>query len=97
MRAEIEVMRECSARGEIDDLGSPENQTERYRELREASSTALVQKQRETIVKDELDQIYTKNGGEGLNACTNEDLTATSSGFPATASSSGPGSSRIAS
>jgi predicted Zn-dependent peptidase len=75
MRAEMEVMRERLRRGEIDDLQRPESWTERYREL-DRQFDALVQKQRETIVKDELDQIYTKNGGEFLNAFTSEDQTA---------------------
>jgi predicted Zn-dependent peptidase len=75
MRAEMEVMREKLRRGEIDDLQKAENWTERYREL-DRQSDALVQKQRETIVKDQLDQIYTKNGGEFLNAFTTEDQTA---------------------
>ena len=52
----------------------PENQTPRYREL-DKRFDELVQKQRAIIVKDQLDQIYTRNGGEGLNAGTSEDLT----------------------
>jgi predicted Zn-dependent peptidase len=75
MRDEMEVMRERLRRGEIDDILKPENQTARYREL-EKQFEALVQKQREIIVKDQLDQLYTSNGGEGLNAFTNHDMTA---------------------
>jgi len=75
MRAEMKIMRERLRRGEIDDLLKPENQTERYREL-EREFDALVTKQRDVIVKDQLDQIYTRNGGENLNAFTTEDLTA---------------------
>jgi predicted Zn-dependent peptidase len=74
MREELEVMRERLRRGEIDDILKPENQTARYREL-EKQFDVLVQKQREIIVKDQLDQIYTSNGGEGMNAGTWEDLT----------------------
>jgi predicted Zn-dependent peptidase len=74
MRAEMKVMRERLRKGEIDDLSKPENQTARYREL-DKQFDALVQKQRGTIVKDQLDQIYTKNGGEFLNASTSEDWT----------------------
>jgi predicted Zn-dependent peptidase len=74
MRAELEGMRERQRRGEIDDLLKPENKSERYREL-ERQFDALVEKQRETIVKDHMDQIYTKNGGEFLNASTSEDWT----------------------
>jgi predicted Zn-dependent peptidase len=75
MRAEMEVMRERLRRGEIDDLQQPESWTERYREL-DRQFDALVQKQRGIVVKDQLDQIYTKNGGEFLNAFTSEDQTA---------------------
>jgi predicted Zn-dependent peptidase len=75
MRAEMEVMRERLRRGEIDDLQDPASWTERYREL-DKQFDALVQKQRKTVVKDQLDQIYTSNGGEFLNAFTSEDQTA---------------------
>ena len=74
MREEMKVMRERLRKGEIDDLAKPENQTPRYREL-EKRFDELVQKQRATLVKDQLSQIYTKNGGEGLNAFTDEDKT----------------------
>ena len=40
---------------------------ERYKDL-EKRFDALVEKQRETIVKDQMDQLYTKNGGEFMNA-----------------------------
>jgi predicted Zn-dependent peptidase len=75
MRAEMAVMRERLRRGEIDDLGKPESWTERYREL-DRQSDELVKKERGLILKDHLDQIYTKNGGEYLNAFTSEDQTA---------------------
>ncbi len=74
MRAEMEVMRARLRRGEIDDLSSPESWTERYREL-SAEFDELVKKQREIIVKDEMDRIYTRNGGEFMNAGTTQDMT----------------------
>jgi predicted Zn-dependent peptidase len=74
MRDEREVLREKLRRGEIDDLADPESWTPRYRELN-AEFDDLVKQQREIIVKDELDRIYTSNGAEGLNAGTTEDLT----------------------
>src|SRR5688572_25406029 len=67
-------MRARLRRGEIADLTSPESQTEKYKEL-DKKFDALVAKQRETIVKDEMDRIYTSNGGEFLNASTSEDWT----------------------
>jgi predicted Zn-dependent peptidase len=75
MRAELKQMRARLRKGEIDDIAQPEARTPRYQEL-EKQFDALVLKQRETIVKDEMDQIYTRNGAEGLNAFTNEDMTA---------------------
>jgi len=74
MREETEVMRERLRKGEIDDIQKPENQTARYREL-DKQFDELVQKQRAIMIKDQLDQIYTSNGGEGLNAGTFHDLT----------------------
>ena len=75
MRAEMELMRGRLRRGEIEDLASPESWTDRYREL-DKQFDALVQEQRAITVKDQLDQIYTANGGEFLNAFTSEDQTA---------------------
>jgi predicted Zn-dependent peptidase len=74
MRREMEITREKLRRGEIDDLQKTENWTPRYREL-DKRFDELVAKQRELIIKDQMDQIYTKNGGENLNAGTTEDLT----------------------
>lgn len=74
MREEMAGMRERLRRGEIPDLTSPGSLTPRYREL-EARFQELVLEQRKNIVKDELDQIYTRNGAEGLNASTWPDMT----------------------
>ena len=74
IRAQMEIMRERLRRGEIDDLTKPENRTERYREL-EKRFDELVARQRAIIVKDQMDQIYTSNGGEFMNAFTSEDQT----------------------
>ena len=74
MRAEMDVMRARLRRGEIGDLADPESWTQRYREL-SAEFDELVKRQREIIVKDELDRIYTGNGGEFMNAGTTHDLT----------------------
>ena len=75
MRAELSKMRAAQRRGEIDDLLSPESKTPRYREL-EAKFEELVQQHRQVVIKDHMDQLYTKNGAQGLNAFTSEDLTA---------------------
>ncbi len=74
MRALMAEMRARLRRGEIASMDDPAAKTPRYKEL-EAKFDELVLKQRDNIIKDQLDQIYTKNGGEFLNASTNEDLT----------------------
>lgn len=75
MRAEESKMRVAWRRGEIDDISKPENRTPRYKEL-EAKFDALVKEQRDLLVKNEFDRIYTKNGASGMNAFTSYDMTA---------------------
>ncbi len=74
MRKEMSEMRARLRRGEISSMDDPEAKTPRYKEL-EAKFDALVLQQRDNIIKDQMDQIYTRNGGEFLNASTNEDWT----------------------
>jgi predicted Zn-dependent peptidase len=75
MRLEERKMRAQYRRGEIDDLLKPENKTPRYREL-EKEFTKLIAEQREILVKNEFDRIYSGEGGSGMNAFTSEDMTA---------------------
>lgn len=75
MRKEGAKMREQFRRGEIGDPQQPENQSKTYREL-EAEFKKLVEAQREILVKNEFDRIYTGNGGSMMNAYTSMDLTA---------------------
>ncbi len=75
MRREEKLMRERYRRGEIDDLLKPENKTERYRQL-EQQFNQLIARQREILVKNEFDRVYTAAGASGMNAFTSEDLTA---------------------
>jgi len=75
MDVEYQAMREAKRRGEV--TGSiylPENQTERLAELREEMKVLQAQ-QKEFIVKDEFDQIYTEAGASGMNAGTMQDAT----------------------
>ncbi len=75
MDVEYAEMRKAKRRGEV--TGSiylPENQTERLAELREEMK-ALQAQQKEFIVKDEFDQIYTEAGASGMNAGTMQDAT----------------------
>jgi predicted Zn-dependent peptidase len=75
MRQEDRKMRAAYRRGEIDDLLKPENKTSRYREL-EKEFTKLIAEQRDILVKNEFDRIYSGAGGSGMNAFTSEDMTA---------------------
>jgi len=75
MRAEEAVMREQLRRGQIEDMLDPEAKTPRYREL-DAILDSLTLAERELIIKDQLDELYSKHGGYFLNAFTSDDMTA---------------------
>lgn len=74
MRAEEAKMRAAYRRGEIDDLQKPENKTERLKEL-EKKFNELIAKQREILVPNEFDRVYTTAGASGMNAFTSQDMT----------------------
>lgn len=74
MRAEERIMREKLRRGEIEDMHDPEAKAARYREI-EAVFDSLILEQRQLTIKDQLDELYTKNGGFFLNAFTSDDMT----------------------
>jgi predicted Zn-dependent peptidase len=74
MRDEESKMRAALRRGEVDDITRPESKTQRYGEL-EKEFDALVKEQRDLLVKNEFERIYTKQGASGMNASTNSDLT----------------------
>jgi predicted Zn-dependent peptidase len=74
MRREEAKIRAAWRRGEVDDVLKPENKTPRLREL-EKKFDALIAQQREVLVKNEFDRIYTNGGGSGMNAFTNTDMT----------------------
>ncbi len=75
IRDEQRIMREQLRRGEIEDMMDPEAKTPRYREL-EAVFDDLILEQRQLIIKDQLDELYSKHGGFFLNAFTADDMTA---------------------
>jgi len=75
MRREEAKLRAAYRRGEIDDLLKPENRTERLKEL-DKQFNELIARQREILVKNEFDRVYTTAGGSGENAFTSEDMTA---------------------
>lgn len=74
MVKEKEIMREQYRRGKIESIYDAEAKTERYRELDKVFDSLIVE-QRSLILKDQLDELYTKNGGFFLNAFTSEDMT----------------------
>jgi len=75
MEQEYTKLRAAKRRGEIEgNIYAPENQTPRLKELR-AKMKELQDEQHKLIVKDEFDKVYTAEGGSGLNAFTNEDMT----------------------
>ena len=75
MRAEESLMRAAFRRGDIDDVTKPENLTPKYKEL-EAKFKKLVDDERELLVKNEFDRVYTTAGASKMNAFTREDMTA---------------------
>jgi predicted Zn-dependent peptidase len=60
--------------GEIDDLSDPKNRSPRHQELL-AKYEDMLKRQKDLIVKDEFDRIYTTAGASGMNAGTTEDFT----------------------
>jgi predicted Zn-dependent peptidase len=75
MRVEEAKMRSAFRRGEINDLMKLENKTPRWLELKKHFDE-LVAQEREILVKNEFDQIYSGEGGSGMNAFTTQDMTA---------------------
>jgi predicted Zn-dependent peptidase len=78
LRAQIQSQRaallEEQRRGLIADPDDPANRSPEHSALIERFDALLAQ-QRELLVKDEFSQIYTTNGGSGMNAGTTNDFT----------------------
>src|SRR5438445_3505470 len=74
MRKEEAKMRAAYRRGEIEDLLKPENKTARLKEL-DKQFNELIARQRDILVKNEFDRVYTTAGASGMNAFTTSDLT----------------------
>jgi predicted Zn-dependent peptidase len=74
MRAEEAKMRDAWRRGTLLDLTNPEFKTPRWKELN-AEFKKLIDAERDVLVKNEFDRIYTTAGASGMNAFTTEDLT----------------------
>ena len=60
--------------GEGESINDPALKTDAMAQLQEQFD-ALVVRQRDNMVKDEFDQIYTEAGASGMNAFTNRDMT----------------------
>lgn len=60
--------------GEITDAKDPKYRSERYKELL-AKFDELTKREKELMVKDEFDRVYTTAGGSGMNAGTSNDFT----------------------
>jgi predicted Zn-dependent peptidase len=75
MREEEARMRAQYRHGEIEDLLKPETKSDRYKQL-ETEFNKLITAQRDLLVKNEFDRIYSGNGASSMNAFTSEDMTA---------------------
>ena len=82
IRAELRDQRRRYRLGEIDDPYDPAHRTDTLNALR-AEFQKLVEEQRELMVKDELDKVYTDGGGTSLNAFTSNDFTVYINQLPA--------------
>ncbi len=82
IRGELREQRRRWRLGEIDDPYAPAHRTDTLNELR-AEFQELVEEQRELMVKDELDKVYTDGGGTSLNAFTSYDFTVYINQLPA--------------
>lgn len=78
VKAQIRVEEHAQLRklrfGEIDDVRDPKTRTPKHQELLD-QLTDLEKAQRDLIVKNEFDRIYTTGGASGMNAGTSNDFT----------------------
>jgi predicted Zn-dependent peptidase len=78
LKAEIgkeeQILLEKQRLGEIQDPNDPKNRTLHHQELL-TKYEEMLKHQKELIVKDEFDRIYTTAGASGMNAGTTEDFT----------------------
>ena len=74
IQAERAKLLEKQRRGLIEDADDPAARSPEHSALL-TRFEALIEEQRELIVKDEFSQIYTVNGGSGMNAGTSNDYT----------------------
>ena len=74
LRKEQEALIQKARLGEIDDVKDPKYRSARHKELL-AKFDELTKREKELMIKDEFDRIYTTAGGSGMNAGTSNDFT----------------------
>jgi predicted Zn-dependent peptidase len=74
LRKEQEALILKARLGEITDTKDPKFRSERHKELL-AKFDELSKREKELMVKDEFDRVYTTAGGSGMNAGTSNDFT----------------------
>ena len=74
LRKEQQALLVKARLGEIPDAKDPKYRSERYKELL-GKFDELTKREKELMVKDEFDRIYTTAGGSGMNAGTSYDFT----------------------
>jgi predicted Zn-dependent peptidase len=74
LRKEEESLIMKARRGEISDAKDPKNRSARHQELL-AKFEELTKREKEIMVKDEFDRVYTTAGASGQNAGTSNDFT----------------------
>ncbi|HEX8422725.1 MAG TPA: pitrilysin family protein, partial [Pyrinomonadaceae bacterium] len=74
LRAEEQTLLRRARLGEIADARDPKFRSERHRQLL-TKFEELTKREKDLMVKDEFDRIYTLAGGSGMNAGTSNDFT----------------------
>jgi len=74
LRKEQQVLIVKARLGEISDFRDPKYRSTRHKELL-AKFDELTKREKDLMVKDEFDRIYTTAGGSGMNAGTSNDFT----------------------
>lgn len=74
LRQEQQALILKARHGEISDVQDPKNRSARHKELL-AKFEELTKREKELMIKDEFDRIYTTAGGSGMNAGTSNDFT----------------------
>jgi predicted Zn-dependent peptidase len=74
LRKEEQALAKKLREGQISDIKDPKVRSPRHQQLL-AEFDKLNTRQRDLLVKNEFDRIYTSAGGSGMNAATSEDFT----------------------